>query len=293
MYNEFIILDRQVLVSGTDYTLANNATASVITFLRRVWDSQTIVVYYEYTLAPISGYTNASLIYAKTGLSATEVNLSDSNILAVVQSDAESELEALTSRKFTDANSITEYIDGKDKDVIGNAQTAIQTNHFPIQSITEFLILDMDGNAMSTFGTLTAIQIAAGTVSTTDYWLGTQNDPLNDSVIPNGRIKLKTQTISKGTSNVKISYTYGYTTVPVPVRDLATCLAGVRMWIIFLGGQYNRLNSYSIPQQSVDKGDFYQRGKQSIDLLTDEANRLLDRIGRKPRTQFFATGIDR
>ena len=67
-------------------------------------------------------------------------------------------------------------------------------------------------------------------------------------------------------------------------------MAGVRAWVQFMGGQYNRFNSYSVPQQSVNKGDFFQRGKQMINELTQEANRLLDRIGRGTRRLAFGTG---
>jgi hypothetical protein len=178
----------------------------------------------------------------------------------------------------------------RDQDIIGNYQSSVVLRHRPVQSITEFKILDTSGTATSTFGTLTSVQIAAGTFSTTDYWLEVSNDSITNTVVPNGTIKLKTQTFPEGDNNVKVSYTYGYSSVPVLVKDLASCLAGIRVWIAFLGGQYNRLDSYSIPQQSVQKGDFYSRGRQNIEQLRAEAEGLLDRIGRRLRTTFFATG---
>ena len=77
------------------------------------------------------------------------------------------------------------------------------------------------------------------------------------------------------------------------MADLATCLAGIRAWLRFLGGEYNRLNSYGIPQQSVNKGDFYARGMQNIKLLTEEAERLYKRIGKRKITFFASSGGDR
>lgn len=202
-------------------------------------------------------------------------------------------MELLTGRKFTSGNAVTEIQSVKREDVLGNKVSTILLSNFPVQSITEFKCIASDGTASSTFGTLTSAQIAAGTYYTADYWLDVMEEPLNRSVVPTGRITMITYTFSEGTNNAKISYTYGYTSVPTVIRDLATCLAGIRAWLRFLGGSYNRINSYSIPQQNVNKGDFYARGMQNIQMLRDEADRLLDRIGRKPRTLFFSSGGSR
>lgn len=243
--------------------------------------------------AYVSLYGSVAGIQAKSGLSNTEIDLTDDNIVRATLEDAENELEMLCGRKFTSANSITEYLSIKEKDIVNNSQTTIQLNHYPIQSISVFQQLDSAGTATSTYAALTSIQIAAGTVNTADYWLQTQNDPLTNQVIPNGKISLVSQSFPRGTNNVKVTYTYGYTTVPVPVRDLANCLAAIRCWVRFIGASYNRLNSYQIPEQVVNKGDFYQRGAQNIQMLTDEANRLLDRVGKKPRSLFFSSGDSR
>jgi len=236
-------------------------------------------------------YTTADLVYAKTGLSATEVDLTDESIMSATVEDAEKELEMLIGRKFTDANSFTEYLNIKyDEDIVGNQKTTVQLTHWPIQSISVLQRLDTDGDAEDTYDTLTSAEITAGTYASDDYWLDLSNDSATNALVPNGKIIMKTDAFAKGTHKVKCTYTYGYSSVPVVVRDLATCLAGIRCWIRFLGGCYNRLNSYSIPQQSVNKGDFYARGKQNIDMLKEEADRLLDRIGKKSRTFFGATG---
>lgn len=238
-------------------------------------------------------YTSATEVYNKTGLTATEVNLTTYD---TILEDAEAELERITGRKFTTGNSRTEYLDGPKTDILGitgNKATTINLSNYPIQSIISFQILDTNMSATSTYGTLTSVQIAAGTYYTTDYWLDTMEDPITGSIIPCGKITLISNNFPTGRNNIKVSYTYGYSSVPVAIRDLATCMAGIRAWIRFLGGSYNYLNSYSIPQQSVSKGDLYDRGQKMIDQLTLESNRLLDRIGRKPSTVFFASGQDR
>ena len=235
-------------------------------------------------------YTSVAQVQAKTGLTNSEVDLTNDDIVRATIEEAEEELEALAGRKFTTDTSVTEYFSTPDKDILGNSATSIQLTHFPIQSITEFKLLDMSGSSIVTFSNLTDVQIAAKTFQTTDYWLEVQHDFFIGDAVPSGRIVLKVYTIPKGINNVKVAYTYGYAAVPPIIKGLASDLAGIRCWIRFLGGQYNRLNSYSIPQQTVDKGDLYQRGKQEIDQLTTEAEKVLDRIGRKTRTLAFASG---
>jgi hypothetical protein len=238
--------------------------------------------------API--YTSVVQVQAKTGLSNTEVDLTNDEVVRATIEEAEKEVESITGRKFTSGVVITEYFSGADKDILGNSATSIQLSQYPIQSITAFKLIDMGGSTIVDLGALTDVQIAAGTFETSQYWLEVQSDNLSETTTPNGKIILKVYTIPKGTNNVKVGYTYGYTTVPPVVKALASNLAGIRCWVRFLGGQYNRLNSYSIPQQSVDKGDIYVRGAKEIELLNLETERLLDRIGRKSRTLAFATG---
>jgi len=280
------------LVLTTEYTVSHLSASSTVTFVNVIMDTDYIVVIYNQTGAPSSSavYTSYTSVYAKTGLSTSEVASATVDLLIL---DAEAELEALTGRKFTNGNSVTEYLSVRDKDIIGNAQTTFKVRFWPIQSVTICNLLDSTGAASATLGTLTSAQISAETYYTTDYWLDTSNDTANNLLVANGIFKLKTRTLSKGTQSIKVAYTHGYNSVPQVIQNLATCLAGIRTWLAFMGASYNRLNSYQISETSVNKGDFYQRGQQNIQMLTDEANRLLDRIGRKQRSIYFSSGDDR
>lgn len=284
-----VFVNGAVKILTTDYTVSHLVASSTVTFIGAINDADTIVVEYNQVggTSATARYCSTSDVYLKTGLSTTEVAALSVESLIV---DAEYELDSVAGRAFTNANQITEYLSIKDKDVIGKAQTTIVLSKHPIQSISLFNQVDVNDSAIDTYATLTGAQIIAGTFATDDYWLQTMNDPLTNIMSPNGKIILKTDSFPKGTNNVKITYTYGYASVPNMIKNLAVCLAGIRTWLAFMGCGYNRLNSYSIPQQSVNKGDFYQRGMQNIQLLTDEANRLFDRIGRKPRTLFFSSG---
>lgn len=286
----------QVFVNGllltptTDYTLSNLATSSTVTFVGAINNTDTIDVQYVQGSTTGTNYCSSTDVYNRTGLSITEVA---SAIVDILIDDTTAEIEMLTGRKFTDNNSVTQYFNIEREDIIGNKQTTIILDNYPIQSITSCLGLNVDGTTATTYGTLTSVQVAAGTYYTTDYWLDTSEDSLTNTDIPNGKIIFKTESFSRGTQKIKVAYTSGYGTVPVSVRALATCLAGIRCWVRYMGGSYNRIDSYNIPQQGVQKGDFYARCRNNIEVLRDESERLLDRIGRRMRVSFFATGQSR
>lgn len=234
-------------------------------------------------------YTTDTNVYNRSGLSATEINLStNTNII----DDAENELEVVTGRVFTTGVSYTEYFDGQKQDIIGLGQFSkmVILRNYPIQSITSLQTLNSDQSVNKAYAVLTAANISAGVYYTTDYTLDTNTDNLTNAISATGRINLISDIFPTGTKNIKVVYTAGYATVPRAVQNLATCMAGIRAWISFLGGKYNFLNSYSIPQQSVNKGDLYERGKINIQNLTDEATRLLDQIGRRQSKVFLASG---
>jgi len=238
-------------------------------------------------------YCTYTDVYEITGLTNTEIASATVTDLILY---AEAELESMTGRKFTSANAITEIINAPKKDVTGISGTygiTINLRQYPIQSITSFTQLDINGNATATYANLTSVQIAAGTISTNDYWLNSMVDPITNLDIPYGKITLKTDVFSTGIQKVKVSYTYGYSTVPVMIKELAVRMAALRTWVAFLGGNYNFINSYSIPQQSVNKGDLYYRGLSMTKQLQEGAERLLTRIGERKKVLMVASSLDR
>lgn len=288
-----VFVDNQV-IGSSDLTIVHNIGSSTIQFLINVYNSQTIRVIYYLSGIFSPGtfyYTNTDKIYAKTGLTVSEVDFTSGSNADLIY-EAEAELETITGKKWTSGNTMTEYFDGQNKDIIGMGQYSkmVVLRNYPIQSITSFQILNSDQSVNKSYGALTSVQIAAGTYYTTDYTLDTSTDNIINSIIPSGRINLISDIIPTGVKNVKVVYTYGYSTVPILISNLASCMAGVRAWVRFLGGSYNFINSYSIPQQSVNKGDLYERGKERILSLTEEANRILDQVGRRQSKVFFASG---
>jgi hypothetical protein len=289
-----IFVDNQI-IAISDLTIVHKVASSTVQFLIPIYNTQVIRVIYYLTGYALSGtfyYTDIAKVYAKTGLSITEVDFTSGSNADLIY-EAEAELEAVTGKKWTNANSITEYFDGQNKDILGTSgqySRMIVLRNYPIQSITSLQILNSDQSVNKSYAALSAASITAGTYYTVDYTLDTSTDNITNTIIPSGRINLISDIFPTGVKNIKVVYTYGYSTVPILIQNLASCMVGIRAWVRFAGGSYNFINSYSIPQQSVNKGDIYERAEKNVLRLTDEANRILDQVGRRQSKVFFASG---
>ncbi|HEC64124.1 MAG TPA: hypothetical protein ENI23_02390 [bacterium] len=222
-------------------------------------------------------YSTSSQVYVLGGFSETEV--SGPNIETLIAfSDAE--IDSLFNRSFDDETPFTEYISlylpKRADDIEPNR---IITSYYPIQAITEFILLTSTSSTTTTLATLSSTMMEINNWQTNDYFI--------DPTI--GLIELSSRTLQYSPSKAKISGTYGYDTVPVYVQELSAILTGIRGWVNFLGGNYDRLNKYKLPEQEYDLGDFYDRGMKSVDKLTWRANALVSLIGEKYKTQFMAT----
>ncbi len=221
-------------------------------------------------------YSTTSQFRLTSGLTTTEI--SDDNVTVLINF-SDSEIDSLFNRSFKDSTPFTEYISmylpKRADDVCPNR---ILTSFYPIQSITEFVLVTSTSSITSTLSTIST-GITETNWQTADYFI----DPRY------GLIELNSRTIQFSPSKAKISGTYGYTETPTYVQELSSVLTGIRAWINFLGGNYDRLNKYKLPEQEYDKGDFYDRGLKSIERLSDRANSLVSLIGEKYKSQFFAS----
>jgi len=221
-------------------------------------------------------YYDISTIRALTGLTTSEVADATLDTLGAL---ADSEVDQITKQAYSSTQT-TEYYSmyppKQADEIVGNR---LILKHYPVLSIDSFLLLDSSGTTTSTLSGMTAATISGKTYQNTTYFI--------DPTI--GLVELTTQTFDFVPSRAKIQYTYGYTSVPVVVKELSSCLTGIRAWVNFLGGNYDRLNSYSLPEQSYNKGDFYDRGMQIIKILREQSDNLLNQLGRKQRSQIFFT----
>lgn len=223
-------------------------------------------------------YCIISDVRLKSGISST-ADVSDADITSFITL-SDSEINNTTNQNFGDANSALEYHNvyqpKRADDILPNR---ILLKHYPVQSIATFTLLDSSGTASTTLAALSAANILAGTYMTADYYCD----------VTNGLVELTSKAFDFVPRKAKITYTYGFASVPAIVKELSASLSGIRAWIEFLGGNYNRLNSYSVPEQSYQKGDFYARGRQIIDDLTKKSEELFNQLMKKQRSQIMVT----
>ena len=221
-------------------------------------------------------YSTVSQARVLTGLTTTEIS---DDSLTVLIGFADAEIDNLFNRRFENGTSFTEYISiyppKRADDIVANRLTL---SKYPIQSITEFLLVGSTSTTNTTLATIST-GISENNWQTANYFI----DPTT------GIIEIDTNTIQLVPSRAKISGTYGYDTTPVYVQKLSAVMAGIMGWVNFLGGNYDRLNSYKLPEQEYNKGDFYDRGMKSVDRLSMQANDLVGLIGSKYVTQIAFT----
>ena len=225
----------------------------------------------------MAAYSTSTQVFVLGGFSETEV--SGPNIETLI-AFTDAEIDSLFNRSFDDETAFTEYISlylpKRADDIEPNR---IVTSYYPIQSISEFILLTSTSSTTTTLATLSSTMMKINQWQTADYFI--------DPTI--GLIELNSRTLQYSPSKAKIRGTYGYTTVPVYVQELSAILTAIRAWVNFLGGNYDRLNRYKLPEQEYDKGDFYDRGMKSIDKLSFRANSLVSLIGEKYKSQLMVT----
>lgn len=222
-------------------------------------------------------YCTPAQVKQVSGFSSTEISDDD---ITVLIGFADAEIDSLFNRSFGNATGFIEYVSlylPKRADDI--APNRLITSYYPIQSISSILLVNATGTTTSTLSSISSTNIDNKNWQTNDYFINPEF----------GLIELTTQTIQFSPSKAKVSGTYGYSTTPTIISELSATITGIRAWLQFLGGNYNRLNKYELPEQKFDKGDFYDRGMKAISSLTSRANSLTSLIGEKYKSQFFST----
>lgn len=224
-------------------------------------------------------YSTNTQVYLLSGLTSTDISTSDVDALIAF---ADAEINAKSGKNFGTANTQNEWISLRPPVRVDDIKPNVITLKFrPVQSITYFAMMNTSGSASTPLATLTGAQIASGTWQTTDYFI----DPLR------GTIELNSNNFDMVPSRVNIQYTYGYTTVPTIVSELSAVLTAMKAWIKFLGGNYGYIQSYSLPEQSYNKGDLFARGKSIVEGLQQRADTLWDQVGEKHRSMIsFGAG---
>jgi len=222
-------------------------------------------------------YGTVSMVRIKSGLTTTDISDDD---IQVLLNFSDAEVDATTGQSFKNATSVTDYYNiypPKRADDLDPNRIVLK--HYPVQAITLFTLINTDNSVYSTLDTLSAVEIAAGTWQSSDYYC--------DPTI--GIIELNSKVFDYVPKRAKITYTYGFTTCPIIVSEISSNLAAIRALVKFMGGNYDRLNSYKIPEQEIDKGDFFGRANQVIQTLTASTEELFNQLIKKQRSQIYAT----
>ena len=86
----------------------------------------------------------------------------------------------------------------------------------------------------------------------------------NVRTTPGGNLYLMNNPEPYGIQNVKVSYNVGRSSVPYNVRQLTASIAALGCLINMIGGSFDDVTSYSIPDMSVSKGEPYTNVRAAI-----------------------------
>lgn len=192
-------------------------------------------------------------VYRKAGIDSTVISNEDvaDHIL-----DADAEIDTMFGKSFGDAQSVTEWKDIENVDQDDEIRE-LYLDKRPIQTITSLESYNQSDTLVKTW-------------SSDDYWTD----------LDIGRIRLKSAEFTQQNHRVKVVYTYGYSTVPTNIRNLAGTIAGMRTIIQQIGGTYDDVTSYSLPSGvSIGVGEPYTNMRETITRLEKEKDRLLKAIG--------------
>jgi len=252
--SEIIYIDGVAKTRTTDYTMNNNWGR--ITF--GIAPTQDKAIHADYKYYP-EGVTNEDV---------------ESYI-----SDAEAEVEEYTGRKFVSGTSYIEYFEGNPEQIkvtdsvkVGSyyeisdeKQRFIVLSKYPVQSITSLQFLNDDGTVSDTL------------TQNTDFHLLNNRIYLFTNVRPVGEYKTK----------IKVVYTYGYTSVPRNIQNLVSVIAGIQFIVRMMGGSYDDMTSYSVPELTATLGEPYVNLRSALEQLEKKRDRLIMTVGRKVRSVVF------
>jgi len=176
---------------------------------------------------------------------------------ALAIASADDFVEEETGQVFSNANAKTDYFDGD------SLKKVFILEKYPVQSITAVSLREAGGTGWDTQTE------ADGDGVDDDYWpYITDNQSWIEFV----------EAPETGNRNVKIEYTYGYSSIPTLASELSACFAAI--WILLLLDSGWGIEEFRLVEQQVRfaKGTAHA---QHIERLQAHIDRLLSRVGRK------------
>jgi len=96
-----------------------------------------------------------------------------------------------------------------------------------------------------------------------------------------GNVTFMSKEIPHGTQNVRIDYSYGMTTTPSYITELAIMISSVKAYVNLSGGSYDDATSYSLGSKSVTIGEVYVNIREVITQFKKRIDEIYAMIGKR------------
>jgi hypothetical protein len=191
--------------------------------------------------------------------------MSDTIISGFVDS-ASAEVDIQTHNYWGTVKSTTDTQDGRDD------------NHYP--ETDEPYVADYDEPDFiqlkyKSVQTITSIVFMYS--STSSRTLDSDNYRFDDT----GYITLLQDRLPLGKLNVQITYTHGYTSVPVLIQELASLYGALRAYVYISGGSYDDATGYTLGRKQVQIGEAWVNIREVIDQAKKRIDEILNITGRR------------
>ena len=100
--------------------------------------------------------------------------------------------------------------------------------------------------------------------------------PESGRIILKDNAEVTTFTATKP-QQVVVTYSYGCASVPKVIKQLTTMVAGIHALIEQIGGTWDDVTSYNLPEFSANKGEPYANIRETITKLDARLKEILDR----------------
>mgnify|MGYP007071591408 CR=1 FL=1 len=261
-----IQLDNQTLIPYTDYIY--NTTNTLITFNVPILDVQYITIYYnESAISGATGvyYTTPGLVQSELRASTT---FSTSTIPTLAQLntwiDEESRIiESITDEVYTTTIVSNVYVDY-------DGDSILRFPHTPLISISK-----VEYNTASAGNTPSWVEFSEGDDKN---YLAYLNHGEIEFV--NGTQRTVTNIPLPGKKKFRLSYTYGYSNIPLDIQRLATLMVTKRVIMSLLNSQSSSEGG-NIQIGTISITDPTSYGINYLKSLNNEIDELLSKTGRK------------
>jgi hypothetical protein len=203
-------------------------------------------------------YCSVATVKAKLG--ASKMTMTDDDIRQSIR-EAMGEVDQVVGRTFTNANEKVEWF-STDQPNPNYAVNKLFLTYLPVQNVTTLEEYDTSKTLVNT-------------VSTADYWVDT-----------NGIVELTTDTFTHQRNRVKITYTYGYSSVPIKVSKLCSVIAQINVLLEYMIQQDSAITAYSVGDINTSIGESYVTTERAMARLEKEKATIIKEIGNL-RTDIF------